>query len=163
MREVQLADTSCTDFSTHRCPLSNIRYPISDAGEVGSGEGEQVSKIVIPWSGQPQGKGASRSVLSAYSSAEGIATHLVIEVEYHPTPPHATPHPPKKEIAWELVKWILINQMVGNHIRTNFQRLNLGYRKVASRSTSQLVAHPRIFRLFIKGKFDAYVTFHSAL
>ena len=31
------------------------------------------------------------------------------------------------------------------------------YRKVASRSTSRLVALPRIFRLFMKGKFDAYV------
>ena len=31
------------------------------------------------------------------------------------------------------------------------------YRKVASRSTSRLVARPRIFRLFMKGKFDAYV------
>ena len=31
------------------------------------------------------------------------------------------------------------------------------YRKVASRSTSWLVAHPRIFRLFMKGKFDSYV------
>jgi hypothetical protein len=31
------------------------------------------------------------------------------------------------------------------------------YRKVASRSTSWLVAHPRIFRLFMKEKFDAYV------
>ena len=31
------------------------------------------------------------------------------------------------------------------------------YRKVASRSTSWLVALPRIFRLFMKGKYDAYV------
>ena len=31
------------------------------------------------------------------------------------------------------------------------------YRKVASRSTSRLVAHPRSFKLFMKGKFDAYV------
>ena len=31
------------------------------------------------------------------------------------------------------------------------------YRKVASRSTSRLVARPRIFRLFMKGKFDPYV------
>ena len=31
------------------------------------------------------------------------------------------------------------------------------YRKVASRSTSWLVAHPRIIRLFLKGKFDSYV------
>ena len=29
--------------------------------------------------------------------------------------------------------------------------------KVASSSLSQLVAYPRIFRLFMKGKFDAYV------
>ena len=31
------------------------------------------------------------------------------------------------------------------------------YRKVASSRLSQLVAHSRIFRLFMKGKFDAYV------
>ena len=31
------------------------------------------------------------------------------------------------------------------------------YRKVASSRLSWLVAHSRIFRLFIKGKFDAYV------
>ena len=31
------------------------------------------------------------------------------------------------------------------------------YRKVASRSTSRLVAHPSIFRMFMKEKFDAYV------
>ena len=31
------------------------------------------------------------------------------------------------------------------------------YRKVASSRLSQLVAHPRIFRLFMKGNFDAYV------
>ena len=31
------------------------------------------------------------------------------------------------------------------------------YRKVASRSTSRLVARPGIFRLFMKGKFDPYV------
>ena len=33
----------------------------------------------------------------------------------------------------------------------------LTYHKVASRSTSWLVAHPSIFRMFMKGKFDAYV------
>ena len=33
----------------------------------------------------------------------------------------------------------------------------LDYRKVASRSTSWLVARPRIFRPFMKGKFDPYV------
>ena len=33
----------------------------------------------------------------------------------------------------------------------------LWYRKVESRSTSWLVAHSRIFRLFMKGKFDAYL------
>ena len=31
------------------------------------------------------------------------------------------------------------------------------YCKVLSRNTSWLVAHPRTFRLFMKGKFDAYV------
>ena len=33
----------------------------------------------------------------------------------------------------------------------------LAYRKVASSSLSRLVAHFWIFRLFMKGKFDAYV------
>ena len=38
------------------------------------------------------------------------------------------------------------------------QYLNLYvYRKVASRSTSRLVARSRIFRPFMKGKFDPYV------
>ena len=31
------------------------------------------------------------------------------------------------------------------------------YRKVASSSTSRLVARPKVFRLFMKGKFDPYV------
>ena len=31
------------------------------------------------------------------------------------------------------------------------------YCKVASRSTSGLIAHSKIFKLFLKGKFDAYV------
>ena len=31
------------------------------------------------------------------------------------------------------------------------------YRNVASRSMSRLVAHTRIFRMFMKVKFDAYV------
>ena len=34
---------------------------------------------------------------------------------------------------------------------------NIQYRKVASSRLSRLVAHLRIFRLFIKGKFDPYV------
>ena len=32
-----------------------------------------------------------------------------------------------------------------------------GYRKVTSSMLSRLVAHLRIYRLFMKGKFDAYV------
>ena len=40
---------------------------------------------------------------------------------------------------------------------TQFDVHNLMYRKVASRSTSRLIAPPRIFRLFMKGKLDAYV------
>ena len=31
------------------------------------------------------------------------------------------------------------------------------YRKVANRSTSRLVARPKVFRFFMKGKFDLYV------
>ena len=37
------------------------------------------------------------------------------------------------------------------------KHINLAYRKVASRSTSRLVAHLRVFRLLMKGRFDAYV------
>ena len=33
----------------------------------------------------------------------------------------------------------------------------IAYRKVASGSLSRLVAHSRISRLFMKGKFDGYV------
>ena len=36
-------------------------------------------------------------------------------------------------------------------------KLKYMYRKVASSRLSQLVAHVRIFRLFMKGKFDAYI------
>ena len=36
------------------------------------------------------------------------------------------------------------------------------YRKVASSRLSRLVAHSRIFRLFTKGKFDAYVVWPLA-
>ena len=39
----------------------------------------------------------------------------------------------------------------------------LEYRKVASRSTSRLVVRPRIFRLFMKGKFDPYALWPLAL
>ena len=31
------------------------------------------------------------------------------------------------------------------------------YRRIANKSTSHLVAPPRIFRLLMKGKFDAYL------
>ena len=41
--------------------------------------------------------------------------------------------------------------------RTSLISNYLCYCKVGSRSTSQLVAHPSIFRMFMKGKFDAYV------
>ena len=47
--------------------------------------------------------------------------------------------------------------MAGAEGLTKKLHLILIYRKVASRSTSRLVAHPRIFRQFTEGKFDAYV------
>ena len=37
------------------------------------------------------------------------------------------------------------------------ESLRTKYRKVASNRLSWIVAHSRIFRLFMKGKFDAYV------
>ena len=37
------------------------------------------------------------------------------------------------------------------------ERATCNYRKVASSSLSRLVAHFWVFRLFMKGKFDAYV------
>ena len=43
-----------------------------------------------------------------------------------------------------------------NKGKMNTENENI-YRKVSSRSTSRLVAHPSIFRMFMKGKFDAYV------
>ena len=42
-------------------------------------------------------------------------------------------------------------------LRKHSQIFPLNYRKVASRSTSRLVARSRIFWLFMKGKFDPYV------
>ena len=38
-----------------------------------------------------------------------------------------------------------------------FKLKSIKYRKVTSRSISWLVAHPKIFWLFMKGKFNAYV------
>ena len=38
-------------------------------------------------------------------------------------------------------------------VRNTIHIVNLKYQEVASRTP--LVAHPRIFRLFMKGKFDA--------
>ena len=47
---------------------------------------------------------------------------------------------------------------------SKFQKLKiLSDCNVASRSTSQLVAHLRIFRPFMKGKFDAYLLRPSGL
>ena len=42
-------------------------------------------------------------------------------------------------------------------IDSSLASLARNYRNVASSSLSRLVADSRIFRLFIKGKFDAYV------
>ena len=55
-----------------------------------------------------------------------------------------------------------IGEAIANHIiegRPPFDMYNLvsTYRKVASSRLSRLVAHPVIFRLFMKGNFDAYV------
>ena len=46
---------------------------------------------------------------------------------------------------------------------TNAVFLTNTYRKVASSRLSRLVAHPRIFRGFTKGKFDANVLWHLAI
>ena len=51
---------------------------------------------------------------------------------------------------------------VGYKISSRINILNLIYRKVTSRSTSRLVACQRIIRLFMKGKFDAYVLWNLA-
>ena len=54
-------------------------------------------------------------------------------------------------------KWIgrLFNLQ---HLLIMFEKLFVEtYRKVASSRLSRLIAHPRIFRLFMKGNFDAYV------
>jgi hypothetical protein len=47
-----------------------------------------------------------------------------------------------------------LNAQVSKYIHTI---VKIEYRKVASSRLSQLVAYPRIFRLFVKGKYDAYV------
>ena len=56
---------------------------------------------------------------------------------------------------WQLGKqtelgWFTVDEFAINHLNTN-------YRKVASSRLSRLVAHFHVFRLFMKGKFDAYV------
>ena len=48
-----------------------------------------------------------------------------------------------------------MQHFVGPFIRWNLN-FNLRYRKITSSRLSWLVAHPRIFRLFMKGNFDAY-------
>ena len=54
------------------------------------------------------------------------------------------------------VEWIFIHTyMLWQHLR--FPNPFSNYRKVASSRLSWLVAHPCIFRLFLKVKFDAYV------
>ena len=42
-------------------------------------------------------------------------------------------------------------------ILPGFLKLSINYRKVASSRLSRLVAHLHILRLFMNGKFDAYV------
>ena len=54
----------------------------------------------------------------------------------------------------------LLSDLFTNFYSTNlriFLRIIFGYRKVTSSSVSWLVAHQSIFRMFMKGKFDAYV------
>ena len=58
---------------------------------------------------------------------------------------------PLRSLSWGLATWEWVIDWTG------LNWLDSTYRKVASRSTSRLVARPGIFRLFIKGKFDPYV------
>ena len=50
---------------------------------------------------------------------------------------------------------IKVSKIMELQARYHIMHQNFSYRKVTSRSTSWLVAHPRIFRLFMKGKIDA--------
>ena len=54
-----------------------------------------------------------------------------------------------------LVKKIHFPRKIPDNMEQNFTVCN--YRKVASSRLSRLVAHLRIFKQFMKGKFDAYV------
>ena len=80
-------------------------------------------------------------------------------------------NPPKKNNYRGLIRVILIPKLIMSwpqickyirFVATNVDLQNpiycpkLNYRKVASWSTSRLVARPGIFRLFMKGKFDPY-------
>ena len=53
--------------------------------------------------------------------------------------------------------WVLIQFILYILGKKSFASLRIPYCKVASRSMSWLVAHPSIFRMFTKGKIDAYV------
>ena len=53
-------------------------------------------------------------------------------------------------------KYIYVRIISTGHQMTNLVS-SFEYRKVASSRLSRLVAHLRLFRLFMKGKFDGYV------
>ena len=70
------------------------------------------------------------------------------------------------EFAWKLIyldcsvnsDWSTFTVTYWNEQHLLWKNSNiLEYCKVTSSSKFRLVAHPRIFRLFMKGKFDAYV------
>ena len=59
------------------------------------------------------------------------------------------------------VFWFVVHILVTFNL--SFASTETKYRKVASRSTSRLVARPKVSRLFMKGKFDSYVLWPLAL
>ena len=65
----------------------------------------------------------------------------------------------QNNLSWNQLKSnenLLLSKTYAKHSFYNERNL-LAYRKVMSSSLSRLVAHPSIFRLFMTGKFDAYV------
>ena len=65
---------------------------------------------------------------------------------------------------WSLTKSTTLEKITQPFYILSSTEISLwkSWHKVANRSTSWLVAHPRIFRLFMKWKFDAYVVWPFA-
>ena len=87
MREVQLAwAASCPDISTLRCPMPNIRYPMSGWGGVGGGG--------VGWGGGPVLEASAMTVTNQiFNFSKQCIKHIFSKdkLRRSPTPPHPTP------------------------------------------------------------------------